>query len=239
MKGNFINYGTVRIGNGNAGLDIYVEGNVQNYGTLVNRTLRFADGTTQQITSTKKISCLYIEKVPDGTIQAMSDIEIDSLTTILLSNDILNMSNYRLTKISRKNIDGSNNIIIYGTIYSTGILDISGRFGSDIDGNPTLSGSTPLLFTGGNTIKQNITIAAGKVVADESSNGRTITINGNLTNNGILTNRYAGLTIQVKGNVINNGQFNAYLRFIGDDTQTMSGTQKYSVVGLKNYQTEK
>lgn len=49
-----------------------------------------------------------------------------------------------------------------------------------------------------------------------------------MTNNGIIKNRHAGLTIQIKGNVINNGEYSGYLRFIGDDTQTMSGTQKYS-----------
>lgn len=138
VKGNFINYGTVRIGAGNAGLDIQVQGNIQNYGTLINRTVKFVGAGTQQLTSTKKISCMYIEKIPDGTIQAMSDIEIDSTTTVMLSNDILNMGTYKLTKLSRKDIDGSGNIIYGGTIYSNGILDISGRFGSDIDGNPTL-----------------------------------------------------------------------------------------------------
>jgi len=229
VKGNFINYGTVRIGVGKAGLNIYVQGSIQNYGTLINNTVRFAGTGTQQFTSTKKISCMNIEKYPDGTIQAMSDIEIDSITTVNLNNDILNMGNYKLTKLSRKDIDGSGNIIHGGTVYSNGILDISGKFSSDLDGNPTLSGTIPLIFTG-NLIKQNITIAAGKTISDVSGGGCTITINGNLTNNGIIKNRHGGLFIHIKGNVINNGEYSAYLRFIGDDTQTISGTQKYSCV---------
>ncbi|KAF0153306.1 MAG: hypothetical protein FD143_383 [Ignavibacteria bacterium] len=99
VKGNFINYGIVRIGAGNAGVDIYVQGSVQNYGTLVQKHLRFSGTGTQQFTSTKKISCISIDKLPSGTIQAMSDIEIDSITTVNLDSDILDMGNYKLTKL--------------------------------------------------------------------------------------------------------------------------------------------
>ncbi|MCX7876361.1 MAG: T9SS type A sorting domain-containing protein [Melioribacteraceae bacterium] len=228
IYGNLTNNGTIRIGNGNAGVTLDIRGNLFNYGNLINRAIVFGGSGAQQITSSKKISCYNISKSPNGTIQAASNIEIDSVTTVDLNGDILNMGSFKLTKHSRKNIDNATDIIIYGTVFSNGELDISGRFGSNLDGNPTLVGATPLLFTGGNIINQNLTIASGKIISDEPSAGRTITINGNLINNGIIKNRWAGLTIEVKGNIINNGEYSGNLRFIGNDNQTMSGSQKYS-----------
>ncbi len=235
VKGNFINYGTVRIGSGNAGVDLYVIGSVQNYGTLIQRHLRFSGSGTQQFTSTKKISCLSIDKVPDGSIQAMSDIEIDSVTTINLSNDILNMGSFKLTKHSKKDINNATQIIFGGTVFSNGLLDISGRFGSDLDGAFTLTGTTPLLFVGGNTIKQNLTVGIGKTIADEPSAGRDIRIIGNVINNGTITNRFAFLWLKVQGNVVNNGNFLAHIRFEGNDNQTISGTQKFTCVGIDKF----
>lgn len=229
IYGNLTNHGTIRIGNGNSGVTLDIRGHLYNYGNLINRSIVFGGAGTQQITSTKKISCYSISKFPNGTIQAMSNLEIDSVTAVDLNGgDILNMGSYKLTKYSKKNIDNANEIISGGTVFSNGELDISGRFGSNIDGNPTLVGTTPMLFTGGNVINQNITIGSGKVISDEPSAGRTITVNGNLTNNGIIKNRWAGLTVEVKGNIINNGEYSGNLRFIGNDNQTMSGTQKYS-----------
>jgi len=226
VNGDFINYGTVRNGQGNMGVTLLIKGNMQNNGTLINRWITLGTGP-QQILSTKKISCSGIDKNPDGTIIAMSDLEIDSVTTVNLNGDILNMGNYKLTKISRKNIDNSSDIIYAGTIYSNGQLDISGRFNSDLDGNPTLIGNTPLLF-GYNKVKQNLIIASGKIVSDEQVMGRTISIEGNLINYGIIKNRYAGLVIKIKGNVENHGEFSSFLRFAGDDNQKISGTKIFS-----------
>ena len=231
VNGDFINYGTVRNGQGNMGVTLLIKGNMQNNGTLINRWITLGTGP-QQILSTKKISCSGIDKNPDGTIIAMSDLEIDSVTTVNLNGDILNMGNYKLTKISRKNIDNSSDIIYAGTIYSNGQLDISGRFNSDLDGNPTLIGNTPLLFVY-NKVKQNLIIASGKIVSDEQVMGRTISIEGNLINYGIIKNRYAGLVIEIKGNVENHGEFSSFLRFAGDDNQKISGTKIFSCAWIE------
>jgi len=82
VNGDFINYGTVRNGLGNMGVTLLIKGNMQNYGTLINRWITFGGTGPQQILSTKKISCSGIDKNPDGTIIAMSDLEIDSVTTV-------------------------------------------------------------------------------------------------------------------------------------------------------------
>ncbi|KAF0153304.1 MAG: hypothetical protein FD143_381 [Ignavibacteria bacterium] len=63
-----------------------------------------------------------------------------------------------------------------------------------------------MLFVGGNTIKQNLTVGAGKVIADEPSAGRIFYVNGDILNHGIIKNRYAGLTAYAYGNVYNFGQ---------------------------------
>ncbi|KAF0153305.1 MAG: hypothetical protein FD143_382 [Ignavibacteria bacterium] len=65
-------------------------------------SLRFEGAGLQAISGTKKFSAVTIDKFPNGTITAASDVIFDSTTTVNLDSDILDMGNYKLTKLSKK-----------------------------------------------------------------------------------------------------------------------------------------
>jgi len=229
IKGNLTNYGRVFTTPGYAGVELSIQGHLYNYGILESRSIVFSGGAIQNITSNQVIKVSRIDKSPDGSIIAQSNIEIDSVTYVNLSNDILNMGNYKLTKYCRTNIE-STNIIEGGTVFSNGELDISGRFGSNLDGNFVLVGNRPMRFTGGNVIENNLVVGTGKIIEDECCAGRTIYVRGNLTNNGTIRNApgQSGLVVNVEGNVINNGEFSSRLIFSGSGDQSISGTNIFS-----------
>ena len=75
---------------------------------------------------------------------------------------------------------------------------------------------------------KNITINSAKTLTKDN-NGRTLYIEGDLTNNGIITeNNYDDLTIAVSGNVINNGIWErGNIIFTGtNDNKILMGTDK-------------
>lgn len=68
INGDFINYGTVRIGQGNYGVTLLIKGNMQNYGTLINRWITFGGSGSQQILSTKKLVAMELTKIQMGQL---------------------------------------------------------------------------------------------------------------------------------------------------------------------------
>lgn len=229
IKGNLTNNGRVFTTPGHAGVTLSIEGSLFNYGTLESNGIWFSGSGDQNITSNQLIKVNRIDKSPDGNIIAQSNIVIDSVTTVHLNYDVLNMGSYKLTKLCRANIEAGE-MITGGTVLSNGELDISGRFGSNLNGNFTLVGNRPMRFTGGNIIESNLVVGAGKIVEDECCAGRTIYVKGNIVNNGTIRNapNQGGLTVEVEGNVSNNGVFTSRLVFTGGDNQTISGTQIFS-----------
>lgn len=225
VKGNLTNHGTIR--NAHGGLWIYVAGNVYNYGTMTQSGLRFNGNTDQILLSTKTISVYETSKNPDGQIIANSTLVFDSTCRIWLDNDILNMGTYKLTKLPSWTVD---NWFTGGVIYSNGDIDLSGIsvLHSNLDGNFTLVGSQ-VLEVGTITVLHNMRVGPGKIVQDECCAGRSITIKGDLINEGIFRNGYGGLTLYVEGNVINNSRLeNQNLVFSGNHPQYISGTKKFS-----------
>ncbi len=227
IKGNLINYGTIINTPGQGGVQVYVEGNVTNHGVLKQNGLQFSGSHDQYIGGTQKFSCGWIWKEPHGQIIATSDLVIDSTCSIDLYGDVLNMGNYKLTKL--KNVT-TNTEIKNGVIFSNGQIDISGNsvLHCDLDGEFTLVNQQLLQF-GSITVHGNFHIGPGAVITDEPNAGRSIWIKGNLLNEGTIKNSYGGLDINVEGNVVNNGVMTQYnLRFNGNTSQYISGSHKFS-----------
>ncbi len=221
VTGNLINYGTIK--NTYGGLGVHVGGSVTNNGTMNHVRLRFNGTSPQQISGSNIFKCSIIEKEPSGSIIAANNILIDSLTSINLHGDTLNMGNFKLTRLTNVSTSAG---FRGGLIYSNGEIDVSGLgvMQSDLAGEFTLVGNNVMEFTN-ITVHNNLRIGAGKIIQDEPSAGRTITVKGNVINEGTIRNGYGGLNLYVEGNVINNGTMIQYrLRFSGTSSQQISGT---------------
>lgn len=225
VKGNLINNGTTY--NAHGGLTLTVEGNVTNNGTMKHSNLIFSGSKTQYISGSKKFSPGYIWKDPNGQIIANSSIVIDSLTRTYLDYDTLNMGTYKLTKYPSWNTD---NWFSGGVIYSNGDIDISGLsvMHSNLDGNFKLV-STKSMEVGNITVLHDMRVGPTQIIQDECCAGRSITIKGNLINEGLFRNAAGGLSVYVEGDVINNGRLeNSNLVFSGSKPQHISGSKKFS-----------
>jgi len=225
IKGDLINAG--RIKNQYGGLTLYVEGSVINNGKIENQNLVFSGKKIQYISGTKSFSPAYIWKEPNGQILAKSNIVIDSLTRTYLDYDTLNMGSYKLTKMPSWNVD---NWFSGGVIYSNGDLDISGvsALRSNLDGNFRLVGNQ-ILEVGSITVLKNMRVAPGKIIRDECCAGRSITVKGNIENEGTFRDGYGGLIVYVEGNVLNHGTFRQQrLQFSGNKPQHIGGSKLFS-----------
>ena len=225
VKGDVINDGTIRTGYG--GLTIYAQKNVINNGNMLQSGLCFSGAGDQQISGTKLFSPANIWKNPDGKIYAASNIIIDSVTIVDLNNDVLDMGSYKLTKLTNKII---HKYFTNGTIHSNGDIDISGVgvMYSNLSGNFTLVGNNVMEF-GNITVLNNFHVGPGKIIQDECCAGRSITVHGDVINDGTIRNGYGGLTIYVWNNVINNGKMEqSGLCFNGSGIQQISGGKMFS-----------
>lgn len=227
VRGDFTNYGTIKDVYG--GVDVEVEGNVRNYGKLLQNNLKFIGTHTKYLQSSTVISCKTIWKYPDGTIKASGPLTFDSTTTIGIAGDTLDMGSFKLTKI--QNLSGTHDFQFNGLIYSNGEIDVSGKnvMHSNLAGNFILVGNQPMEF-GGGTVFGDLRIAPGKVIWDECCVGRSVTVKGNLINDGIIKDQYSGLEFQVEGDVINNSQMiNSSLKLTGTHPQKIGGSAPFGI----------
>lgn len=233
IKGSLTNYGRVFTTPGHSGVELSIYGHLYNYGILESRAITFSGSVDQNITSSQVIKVSRISKSPNGTINAQSDIVIDSTTTVDISSDILNMGSFKLTKFCRNNID-ANEYIYGGTIYSNGLIDISGRVSSNFDGNYTFVGDRPMRFAGNNELFGTMTVAEGKIIEEECCAGRDVYMRGTLVNFGTMRNGpgQGGLTIKAEGNIFNHGKFFSSIQFIGNDYQSIGGTKMFSSTSI-------
>lgn len=229
INGALINYGIIRNNPAtDRHLTLYAKGNVVNYGKMINKYLYFSGSTnTQTIGGTSAFGVQEISVSPSGTIYASSDLKVDSTCTFYLSDDILDMGNFRLTAFSNKD-----NKFVYGKVKSNGEIDVSGTFGSGLEGNFTLVGEKPMRIIGTPTVYSDCKIANNKIIENEALEYPTWIINGTLINNGIIRN-YPGtgrhLTIHLNGDIVNNSTIiNKYLSFTkGSNSQKIGGTGWY------------
>ncbi|MEK8016121.1 MAG: hypothetical protein VSS75_004575, partial [Candidatus Parabeggiatoa sp.] len=75
----------------------------------------------------------------------------------------------------------------------------------------------------GATVKE-VVISTGAILQNYSNSSRTLTVNGDITNNGIIKNSDSGglFYINVSGNLINNGKWNNYQTTLTKGIQTIA-----------------
>ncbi|MDD5529294.1 MAG: FlgD immunoglobulin-like domain containing protein [bacterium] len=239
VNGSLTNNGIIR--NNPAGttfLNVHIKGNVSNNSDMSQNELVFYSDSSQQIGGTHLYNCKHITKNPNGHLIATNNLEFDTLTSVDLSYDTMDMGTYKLTARSTDNAN-----LKYGTISSSGEIDVSGPFGCNLIGNITLTGSQPIQvgnlgYTGGTIwAKGNLTIDSGKVLEVPNYYGYSLQVRGSLTNNGTIRNNPAGnqLNLYITENLVNNGVMKQqHLIFNGDSTnvQHISGTQKFDCINI-------
>ncbi|MDD5529295.1 MAG: FlgD immunoglobulin-like domain containing protein [bacterium] len=234
--GDVTNNGTIKNNPTSGNFTLYVKGNLVNNGTMTQNLLSFNDSLSQHIGGTQKFDCILINKNPYGHLIASSDLVFDTLTTVDLYCDTLDMGTYKLTARSTVNAN-----FRYGAISSSGEIDVSGPFGCNLIGNITLTGTQPIqianigVSAGGKWAKGNLTIASGKILEVPNYNHYYWQVLGSLTNNGTIRNNPAGtqLKLYITENLVNNGVMTQQeLGFNGDSTniQHIGGTQKFDCI---------
>jgi subtilisin family serine protease len=220
INGNLDNEGTIAdyyvsltlnisgdVTNGSSGIitnyQTLVYGNVANNGTIYN--LSFKGEASHALSGT---SATPMHVTDDATITGepkIGDITVDAGKTLTIAEGIT------------ANISG--NITNNGTINGDEIL---------LNGNQTLTGMGPynvnkLTFGVGNTYKSvgdhvtvngNVEVLSGVNLVPYETN--TLTINGDLDNEGTIRDYYASLTFDISGNVTNgsNGVMSNYQNFV-------------------------
>ncbi|MBI9071544.1 MAG: T9SS type A sorting domain-containing protein [Melioribacteraceae bacterium] len=227
VQGNIVNNGTIRNNPDGYHLRIYCKGNVTNNGEFSNLWLALNSESNQYIGGTSIYQINEIYKEPNGDITASSDLLVGDECTFNLSYDVLYMQSYKLTANSPES-----DYFYGGTVHSNGEIDVTGSWGSNLDGNYTLVGSNPMNFRSTNTSFGDFTVAPGKVIQNRYGHSPYLTVQGNIVNNGTIRDNPDGYNLRIycKGNVTNNGEFsNMWLTLNSENNQYINGTSTYQI----------
>ncbi len=197
--GIFINSGTLRNYNQWLGIDLY--SNFINFGTITNKFFNLK-GTGEQYISQGTgsfFSCSDFHSVkPSGKIHFLSDVFFQNCQ-IDLQNDTLLIPDVTMLKLTSSNIV---NAIIDcetpGGMFKLNCINNS-YIGASSVSNAELLGET----TWGNCDLY------GEILVTDTLRGTyggsTVTVHGNLTNNGVIKNHTYSFYLNMEGDVANNG----------------------------------
>ncbi len=238
IDGDIINNGVVRDNLFGDDLNIIITGNIINNNLWTCNYVNFAGTETQYITQspgTKFVSNFY-DLDSGSMLVGESDIEISQdfdLTgsTLDMQNHTLRMGGWLINGYinntilhggSLKNLTSLDNLTIEGTV----TIDDFNRFQGSVVVTDTLQGS----YYGG------------------GAHNFDLTIDGSLTNNGLIKNQNPGhwLRIFINGNIINNGNWTNFLTYVYvsneqyieliDDKPIKSSVMFDAVIGSELYQ---
>jgi hypothetical protein len=195
VHGNITNNGTLQ--NSNYHFSINVEGDLLNNGTIAIYEFKFTgnNGHNLDCGSGNPIECYYFRAADTtGVLSLASNIEFSG--TIIDLNDVE----------------------LEGNLYSIKLQDDS--YVTDA----TISDFTALgkfIFRSGIIFEGNIIIQ--DTLYKPANNNLTLYVNGNLTNNGVITKPNYSFEIYVSGNIVNNGTwFCTAIHFHGTSLQYIS-----------------
>ncbi len=222
VNGNVINNGTISNNDNRYYLSLKVAGNLTNNGKWTNyQTTLIGNDATRKINTTAPIS---------STIVLESNVEMVGRAVF---TGQINFNGKQLT-INQPNT------VSFGSAYGTGILQGTGTLkftGSSIHVNLTgkikeiifegqeqqISGELTadnvvfggsgqkIIYSDTTTIHGSISVSNGVTLVNRSGYSRTLTINGNVINNGTISNNEEHLLyLKVAGNIINNGEWSNY-----------------------------
>ncbi len=223
VNGNVTNNGIIR-NHDNTGwlLTINITGNISNNGTWTNYRTQLTGTSNQTLTqgSGRKFECEMVKTQAAGSVTATSALTFTK--SFNLGTATLDAQNFTLT------FEGSGHITGGRVTNARDLHGISRPVlrGITFAGNPTIRGLVQ--------VAHGVTFEGTLTVTDTLQNDawhQTMTVNGNVTNNGIIRNHdNTGwlLTINITGNISNNGTWtNSLTRLTGSTDQTLSsGTNK-------------
>ncbi|OQX76604.1 MAG: hypothetical protein B6D61_08555 [Bacteroidetes bacterium 4484_249] len=80
-----------------------------------------------------------------------------------------------------------------------------------------------------NTSSNNITINVTGTLQNKNNTNRTLTVNGNITNHGLIRDNYYNLTLNISGTIVNNGQWtNSHTNLTGNSNQYLTFNQPFT-----------
>ncbi len=222
VQGNLVNYGTIRNSPDMGGyIDLYINGNLFNHNTMEQSFLTFnGEPRTQTISGTSPFSVNEIIISSSGYINAGSDLEFDENVYLNFGSDTLDMGEYKLTNYA------TDRGFAWGYIKSEGELDISGYFRGNLLGNITMVGDSALRIGANVYFNADVTIAEGKKI-ENLSGYPDIYCYGDLINYGTIQNspKNGGyLDVYCYGSIFNYNEFTAtYLsqKVAGESIQCM------------------
>lgn len=202
VLGSVVNNGTLI--NPSTQLNVYINGNIENYGTWrVNLTQLGGSGEQFIISSEGHyFECVdFKSNKPSGSVIASSHITFQNTKIDFSQNPLVLAEDFRLTingqYMRNINITGNagilntgNNAFLQGVMASN--LIIEGSF---------LAGSSTNLLTG--------TIINNGVIGNYGTS-HDLAIQGSLINNGAIRNESNNLTLYLSGNLNNNGEISNY-----------------------------
>ena len=217
INGNVINNGSI-LDNTVHSLTLKIAGDLSNNSILKNNRIIFIDDSiVGKVTATSPIE--------SSEIHLDANIEIVGNVTF---SEKFHFSSKQLT-INQPNIATFGDIDGTGTINGMGTLWLTGSVSSNLSGkikeiifkgaNQNISGTftaNTIVFGGTGTkaikssvINGSIVVNKGVTIFNYASHAPTLTINGNVINNGdILDNDTHYLTLTISGNILNNGTWN-------------------------------
>ncbi|MDD4597270.1 MAG: dockerin type I repeat-containing protein [Lentimicrobiaceae bacterium] len=225
VNGNLNNQGVIQ--NSTYSLTVNVKGNVNNSGSMTNGTLSFTGTANQQMSSTQPLHVdNFVRTAGSGRILATTNLSFVG-TAIDLNSDTL-----EFTTGTALTIDGGN--LTDGVMFRTAMpaLQITTDNGTHvnnftIDSQEARLYGTLLVFGSANTFKHNV-INFG-TLKSQNNNSYSLTVDGNLTNNGIIENGAYSFTVNISGDLTNNGTWQNYNTVLnGSGIQNLTMTQPYS-----------
>ncbi|MCB0806175.1 MAG: hypothetical protein KDC05_10285, partial [Bacteroidales bacterium] len=220
---NIVNNGTIR--NNTYNFYVHISGNMTNNGTWENYNTYFNGTGLQELVFTNVFSGARFERNEmSGHLVAQSDLWFAN-TEIDLDNDTLDFQTG-----SNIYFDGGNVTNTFFTKQALPALGISGSNGFYFL-NFTLDAqlsdfNDDVLFSSGNMLYGDILISG--TIRNRNSGSYSVNIDGNLENNGTVTNYTYNFSLYVTGNIENHGTWDNYTIFMnGDEDQDISGTSTF------------
>jgi len=243
IYGNLINNGTIRNNPMDLVLDVIVNGNVINNGQITNYELVLSGSSDQHIACLNNMvfaSHSFTDLKPSGMLIADSDINFSNCIVDLNGNLLIMQDN---SKLSISGMSFSNSFIIGNNLklYMDSDAFITG-----------ISMGTNIELLGAVTVGSGVNFSGDIVVNDILQNhyqeSSTLTISGNVVNNGSIINNLIGtlLILKVDGNISNNGFWgNSHTKLNGTTDQYVNlinnqpifqGLQFNAMIGDENFE---
>lgn len=251
VTGDLVNNGTIQ--NGTPWLYLNISGNLENNGTMSNRTTTVSGNATNSstgalsmagtpnniggdLTNTGNITAaITLNGVSAQTVSSSSTISSMTVGNNVSVSGNLEAQNLTINSGKTLTIASGNTVSISGTLSSTGTISGGNINLSGGSQNFSMTGTTNVeTFTIGGTgtkshysnaiVNGDLTVNSG-VTLQAAGGDHSLTINGDLVNNGTIQNGTPWLSIYIGSDWDNNGTMNQYRTYA--DWEPVGGANSY------------